>query len=196
MTMRYGITPRQLVSTDMLERMDLFKGTNAFVNGVPPGSSGIGGGVNLQSKRAGDRPLTRVTVDVSGFSEIGTHIDVGRRFGDNDQFGIRVNQTVRGGETSVDNEHRREGDTAVALDYRGDKLRLSADFIHQRQEVSEGRSTVHASGGIPQVPSASHNYGQPRPNFRAVPLQADRGRREIRSRHLWRQLRGLPDHAA
>ncbi|MGI4982888.1 MAG: TonB-dependent receptor [Janthinobacterium lividum] len=157
----YGVTPRQLVATDALERVDLFKGANAFVNGVTPGGSGIGGGVNLELKRADDKPLTRVTMDVSGSGELGAHVDVGRRFGDNDQFGIRVNQSARGGETSIDDERRRTGTTAIALDYRGDKVRLSADFVYQRVKIDGGRSVVYVTGtDIPAPPSASHNYGQ------------------------------------
>lgn len=43
----YGVLPRQIIATEALERVELFKGPNAFVNGVTPSGSGIGGGVNL-----------------------------------------------------------------------------------------------------------------------------------------------------
>jgi iron complex outermembrane receptor protein len=157
----YGITPRQLVATDALERVDVFKGANAFLGGASPGGSAIGGGVNLQLKRADDKPLTRVTLESSGSGEIGAHIDVGRRFGSEDQFGIRVNQANRDGETSIDGEHRRDNTTAVSLDWRGDKLRLYGDFLYQRQRVNDGRPTVNVSGDfVPEPPSATHNYAQ------------------------------------
>ncbi len=120
----YGITPRQLVATEVLERVDVFKGANAFLNGASPTGSAIGGGINLELKRADDKPLTRVTVEGSGSGELGTHVDVGRRFGSEGQFGIRVNSAVRGGETSIDDEFRHNTSTAVSLDYRGDRLRL------------------------------------------------------------------------
>jgi iron complex outermembrane receptor protein len=157
----YGITPRQLVDTGALERVDIFKGANAFENGAAPGGTGIGGNINLETKTADDKPLTRVTVEGSASGQLGTHIDVGRRFGDNDQFGIRVNQSNRDGETSVDGEHRRNNQTAVAIDWRGDKLRLEGDFLYQRQRVTDGRGVVYVSGvEIPTVPSATHNYAQ------------------------------------
>lgn len=157
----YGITPRQLVSTEALERVDLFKGSNAFVNGVSPGGSGVGGNVDLILKRADDKPLTRVTVDTSNSGEIGTHLDVGRRFGDNNQFGVRVNVARREGETGVQDEQRQNQTMAVGLDYRGQKLRLYADFLYQRVKVDEGRSTVYVSGNrIPVVPSAASNFAQ------------------------------------
>ncbi|SDC45820.1 TonB-dependent receptor [Paraburkholderia lycopersici] len=157
----YGITPRQLVETAALERVDIFKGASAFVNGTSPNGSAIGGSVNLQLKRADDKPLTRVTLEGSASGEFGTHIDVGRRFGENDQFGIRVNQSNRDGETSIDDEMRRNNQTAVTLDWRGEKLRLEGDFLYQRQHVSDGRPVVYVSGDeIPAVPSATHNYAQ------------------------------------
>ncbi len=157
----YGITPRQLVETAALERVDIFKGASAFLNGASPNGSSIGGSVNLQLKRADDKPLTRVTLDGSASGEFGEHIDVGRRFGDNDQLGIRVNQSNSDGETSIDGEHRRNNQTAVALDWRGDKLRLEGDFLYQRQRITDGRGVVFVSGDeIPAVPSPTHNYGQ------------------------------------
>ncbi|WP_322068516.1 TonB-dependent receptor [Paraburkholderia bannensis] len=157
----YGITPRQMVETPAIERVDVFKGASAFLNGAAPSGSSIGGSVNLQLKRADDKPLTEVTLEGSGSGEFGTHIDVGRRFGDQDQFGIRVNQANRDGETSIDGEHRRNNQTAVALDWRGDKLRLEGDLLYQHQHTSDGRPVVYVSGTeIPAVPSATYNYGQ------------------------------------
>ncbi|QDQ80206.1 TonB-dependent receptor [Paraburkholderia megapolitana] len=158
----YGVTPRQLVSTSALERVDVFKGANAFLNGASPGGTAIGGGVNLQLKRADDKPLTRVTLETSGSGEFGEQIDVGRRFGSEGQFGIRVNQMNRGGETSIDGEHRLNNTTAVSLDWRGDKLRLYGDFVYQRQKIDDGRPIVYVTGSqIPEPPSATHNYAQP-----------------------------------
>ncbi|MFM0737443.1 TonB-dependent siderophore receptor [Paraburkholderia xenovorans] len=157
----YGITPRQLVATDALERVDVFKGANAFLSGASPAGSAVGGGINLQLKRADDKPLTRVTLEGTGSGGFGEHIDVGRRFGSQDQFGIRVNQANSDGETSVDGEHRRDNTTAVALDWRGEKLRLYADFLYQRQRVNDGRPDVFATGNfVPATPSASYNYAQ------------------------------------
>jgi iron complex outermembrane receptor protein len=158
----YGLTPRQMVNTGAIERVDIFKGANAFVNGAAPGGSNVGGSINVQTKVADDKPLTQVTVEGSASGELGTHVDVGRRFGSNDQFGIRVNQTVEGGDTAVDNETRHDQQTAVSLDYRGDKLRLYADFLYQKEHISEGRPGVFVTGDVvPGTPSASYNYAQP-----------------------------------
>jgi len=103
-----------------------------------------------------------LSVGGSAAGELNTHLDVGRRFGDNDQFGIRVNQTVQGGDTAIDDETHHAQQTAVALDYRGDKLRLNADFLYQKERITEGRPGVFVIGDdMPATPSATHNYAQP-----------------------------------
>ncbi|WP_310634178.1 TonB-dependent receptor [Paraburkholderia sp.] len=158
----YGLTPRQMVDTGAIERVDVFKGASAFVNGAAPGGSGVGGTINVQTKVADDKPITRVTVEGSASGELGTHVDVGRRFGDNDQFGIRVNQTIVGGSTAVQNQDSHSQQTAIALDYRGDKFRLNADFLYQKNNITGGRPGVFVTGDeMPSTPSASYNYGQP-----------------------------------
>ena len=100
-------------------------------------------------------------MEASGSGEVDTHVDVGRRFGSEGQFGIRVNQSVGDGDTSVDDEHRRNNLTAVSLDYRGDKFRLYGDVLYQRERVDQGRNVVYVTGDqVPTVPSATANYAQ------------------------------------
>ncbi len=158
----YGILPRQIMSTDALERVEVFKGPNAFINGVTPGGSGIGGGVNLQPKRAGDVPLRRLSTDISSDGRVGEHLDIGQRFGEDNRFGARVNLSQREGDTGIDDENQRSKLFAVGLDYRGDALRLSGDFVYQKQRINGGRNSVFLDKTVTQVPdapSADTNYG-------------------------------------
>lgn len=157
----YGILPRQIMSTDALERVEVFKGPNAFINGVTPSGSGIGGGVNLQPKRADDVPLRRFSTDISSEGRIGQHLDLGQRFGEDNRFGARVNLSQREGDTATDNENQRSKLFAVGLDYRGDALRLSGDFAYQKQRVNGGRNSVFLGPlvtHVPDAPSADTNY--------------------------------------
>ncbi len=84
-----GVVPRQVMDTQMLERVEVFKGANGLLNGVA--SSGVGGMINLEPKRADDIPTTRVGVDYTADSQVGGSLDLGRRFGEDNQFGARVN---------------------------------------------------------------------------------------------------------
>lgn len=94
-----GVVPRQVMDTQMLERIEVFKGANALVNGAA--SSGVGGMINLEPKRAEDIPTTRIGVDYTGDSQVGGALDLGRRFGDDNQFGARVNLLHREGKGAL-----------------------------------------------------------------------------------------------
>lgn len=157
----FGLAPQQLVNVDAVERVQVFKGTSAFLNGVTPTGSGIGGTVDLQMKRAAERPVARLTVNGTASGEVGAHVDLGQRFGAAGQFGIRVNTSAMGGETAIRGEHRRSRDASVSLDYRGDSVRLYADFLYQRQRITGGRPGVFVTGAaLPPLPAATYNYSQ------------------------------------
>ncbi|WP_438269130.1 TonB-dependent receptor [Pseudomonas lundensis] len=159
----FGVLPRQMISSDSLERVEVFKGPNAFINGVTPTGSGVGGGINLQPKRAEDTPTRRFTTDISNNGRIGEHLDLGQRFGAENQFGVRMNLAQREGDTAIDNENQRTKLFALGLDYRGDRLRVSTDFGYQKQRINGNRNTVYLGSAltdIPHAPDADHNYSQ------------------------------------
>lgn len=155
-----GVMPRQVVSTQMVDRVEVFKGSNALINGAAV--SGAGGMINLEPKHAEDTPLTRVGVDYTSSAQIGTTLDAGRRFGDNNQWGARVNLLQREGDTAIDNEKRRTTLASIGLDYRGDALRTSLDLGYQKQAYHGGRLGVNISNVdfIPSVPRSTRNYSQ------------------------------------
>ena len=157
----YGVLPRQIITTEAVERVELFKGPNAFVNGVSPQGSGIGGSVNIVPKRAEDIATRSVTLDYTSDSQTGGHLDLGQRFGDDNRFGARINLAQHGGDTAIDDETKRSQLVAVALDYRGERLRLSTDFGYQKERINQGRSVVYPNGtAMPHAPSAKDNYAQ------------------------------------
>lgn len=157
----YGVLPRQIVATNFVERVELFKGANAFANGVPPTGSGVGGAVNLEPKRATDDPLTSLRLGYASDSYAESAIDAGRRFGANKQFGARVNLAYGDGDTAINNEERENISTALALDFRGERSRASLDAGYQKQDIDGGRSIVRLGpdlGSVPAAPDADTNY--------------------------------------
>ncbi|HSH73103.1 MAG TPA: TonB-dependent siderophore receptor [Methylophilaceae bacterium] len=160
----YGITPRQLPAIEGVERLEVIKGANAFLNGVSPSGSGIGGTVNIVPKRAADAPLTRATIDYGSNGQVGGHADLGRRFGPDNQFGIRLNAVQRGGSTAIHGEDSRLTYGTLGLDFTGEKLRLSADLSYQKQTVTQPRLAVNVGAGVtnmPHAPDSKVNYSQP-----------------------------------
>ncbi len=157
----FGATPRQLVSPELYESVQIINGANAFLNGAAPGGSGIGGGVNLVFKRAGNTPLTRLTVGYEEDSLFSASADVGRRFGDNGEFGLRVNAMERNGYSDIEGSHHQTTLAGGSFDYRSDRLRAALDVAFQRFVIDDDRPTITVpANGIPKPPSASYNYGQ------------------------------------
>lgn len=160
----YGALPRQVIATEMIDSVEILKGTSAFVNGIAPGSSGIGGNINIQPKRAPDAPLTRLTGDFSNDSFFGGHVDVGRRFGENKEFGVRLNGVYRDGETAIKNENRQQGLLSLGVDYTTDNVRLSMDLAYQNYRIDQGRNVVFVTtfpnDRLPHAPNGNQNYAQ------------------------------------
>lgn len=159
----YGVLPRQIISVDSVERVEVFKGPNAFLNGASPTGTGLGGSVNLQPKRAEDIPTRRYTQDISTDGRVGEHLDIGQRFGEENRFGARLNLSQREGETAIDDMDQRSKLFIAGLDYQGDRFRMSTDFGYQKERINHLRNNVRLGTGltsIPHAPDSDHNYGQ------------------------------------
>lgn len=157
----YGLLPRQYVAAELLERVEVLRGANSFVNGAAPGGSGIGGAVNLLPKRAPNEPLTRLTTGIESGGQGYVAADIGRRFGPDDANGVRINIARRDGGTAIDDERRRLDVVAIGLDHRGANYRLSADIGYQDHDIDEPRPSVTPSGRAPKAPDADDNFAQP-----------------------------------
>lgn len=159
----YGITPRQLVSPQLYDQVQVLNGASAFINGAAPGGTSIGGNINLQFKHAGDDPLMRVTGDYTSSAMGGGSVDMGRRFGENKQFGIRFNAAGMDGQTSIDHERRHSVALGLDTDWHNDNTRISLDINYQNQNVQQGRGGLLLSSALTSVPkpvAPSHNWGE------------------------------------
>lgn len=160
----YGLLPRQYVASEFIERAEVFRGASAFLNGASPGGSGIGGMINLVPKRAPNEPLTRLTVGAESGGQGIVSADLGRRFGPENRFGVRLNAAKHDGETSVDDQDRTLDMFSLGLDYQGDNFRLSADIGHQYHFIDAPRPSVTPGvlgTALPSAPDADDNFAQP-----------------------------------
>ena len=158
----YGLLPRQFVASELLERVEVLRGANSFLNGAAPGGGGIGGSINLLPKRASNNDLTQVTVGTETGGQGYVAADIGRRFGTDGNTGIRVNAVRRDGDTGIDGEHRELTVASVGVDFHSRDFRLSADIGHQDHKLTGARPSVTVAGGIalPSAPDASSNWAQ------------------------------------
>ncbi|MCG5248184.1 TonB-dependent receptor [Methylorubrum extorquens] len=149
----YLANPRRTF-TEGLERVEVLLGPTALLSG---GTGRVGGTINLIPKRAYDEPFARLTTTYISDAQIWTHADLGRRFGESKEWGVRFNGAYRTGATPLDKNEIEVGVAALGLDYRGDRFRASLDMTHSTQNVTAPTSLFNAvAPGIP-IPRAPNN---------------------------------------
>ncbi len=162
----YGLVPRQYMATEFVERVEVFRGANAFLSGAGGGAvsgSGIGGLINVLPKRAPNEALSEITLGAQTGGQGFAAVDLARRFGPDQSTGIRLNAVRRDGGTGVDNEKHALSALALGLDWRSRNARLSADFGYQNDKQRSPRPSVTPAFGlpIPDAPRADTNFAQP-----------------------------------
>ncbi|MDH4552005.1 MULTISPECIES: TonB-dependent receptor [Pseudomonas] len=157
----YGILPTYSIDMEMADRVDIIKGPSQLINGISPRGS-VGGGINVQPKRAGDTPLTEFTGSYASGSQAGGAVDIGRRFGEGDQFGVRFNGVKQSGDTEWDHQSVEREMAVLGLDFRGERLRLSADLGHTERntDAPQERVLVGANARVPDASEVRRNYAQ------------------------------------
>ncbi|HEY0296266.1 MAG TPA: TonB-dependent receptor [Bordetella sp.] len=155
-----GVLPYNFVGPEFLERVELLRGASGLLYGISPNGA-VGGAINVVPKRATDDPITRLTTTYSSDSQFGTHVDVGRRFGEDNRWGIRFNGTFRDGDMSANNTSERLGAGMLGLDYRGDRFRFSLDGGYQNRRLKgffDSLDFLSNDFKVPSAPKASDNY--------------------------------------
>lgn len=150
-----------------IERVEILKGPTSLVNG---GVGRVGGAINLVPKRAYDEPLTRLTTGFMSDSQVWTHLDFGRRFGEQKEWGLRFNGSYRNGGTAFDHNDTEVGVAALGLDYRGERFRAAIDLNHSTQNLDGPTSLFNTVFGgnaarppakVPRAPNGKINTANP-----------------------------------
>lgn len=154
----YGLAPMGRTPLEFVERVEVLKGPNALFSGMAP-SGAVGGTINLVSKRADDTPNATFGVNWQGDGQLGTTIDAGRRFGDANQWGARVNGAFSDGATTLDGQSRKREFLSLGLDYRGSALSASIDAYHSQESFQGGTPAMFWFGGsvVPKAPDPRIN---------------------------------------
>lgn len=155
----FGLLPHNRVPTEFLERIDVFKGTSALLNGMSIGGA-VGGVINVVPKRATAEDITRLTTRYESDATLGAHIDIGRRFGTEDQFGVRVNALKSYGDTVLDGQEENRYLGTIALDYQGEKLSGSLDLYDINEKLNGGQPLMvsFATSVVPKAPDSTLNH--------------------------------------
>ncbi|AUA57758.1 Ferrichrome receptor FcuA precursor [Achromobacter spanius] len=156
----YGVSPRNASSLIGVERVEVLRGPNALLNGMAPYGS-VGGAINLVPKRAGVEPLNRYTVNYIGDSQFGVHADLARRYGDSQEWGVRLNVAGSGGDLPQDGAKESLGAVALGLDYQGERFRVEGDINYQNRNTDARSGLLFAPApgvDIGSAPDARRNF--------------------------------------
>jgi iron complex outermembrane receptor protein len=158
----YGVLPTASIMTELAERVEILKGPSVMLGGMPPGpGAAIGGTINIVPKRAHAEALTQATLNYTSGTQFGGHVDLARRFGAEQEFGVRFNGVYGNGQTDVQWNTNERALAVLGLDFRGDRFRVSADFGYQFQEINAPTPYLGVANGVPLpwAPSARNNAG-------------------------------------
>lgn len=155
------------------ERLEVLKGPAGGLVGASGYGATVGGSFNLVPKRATDAPVRSVSILALDKSLLGAHADIGQRFGVDNQFGARLNLSAEDGKL-YDGAQRRLIAPQVALDYRGDRLRVVLDAGSTRRESSLlfGHWLLQAGAAVPAVPDP---HVHAKPSWEAMDLRQTYG---------------------
>jgi iron complex outermembrane receptor protein len=155
----YGIPPYYSVMPNFVERVEVLKGPSALLSGMPPAGA-VGGSINLVTKKAPDFDITQLTATYASRSQFGTLVDVARRYGEQKEWGVRFNGGYRNGSTPFDRQNDEYGNAVLGLDYRGERVRVSADIGYQIDNLSPPIRFLQflPTIAIPPAPAAGTNF--------------------------------------
>ena len=138
----------------------LIKGASTAVTGMDP-EGAVSGALNIETKKASDEGNRKVGLAWFSNSRLQTTADIGQRFGESKQFGIRANAKLRHGDTPRDGYKEDDKEFALNADYRGEKLRVALDTVYAKRKTNGGRARMqdiqNAEGKLYAAPDGKTN---------------------------------------
>ncbi len=157
----YGIAPANSVPIEMFERVEVLRGPNVLLSGMPPGTS-VAGTVNMVTKRALGKPIAELTVTYGTHSYGQVHADLARRFGQDQRLGLRFNGVYGKGELGAKDEKQTRSVGALGLDYLGDRARFSLDVYNSVNKIDNGSPGMFSFLGNANIPGVGVLLSPPR----------------------------------
>ena len=163
------------VAPEGLERTDVLTGAAAALYGF----AAPAGVINFVTKKPLDAPLTAVTLQYNSRLNGEVALDLSRRFGKDDQFGIRLNLAQQDGSGPIDHTGVDRNFFGLALDWKPiEGLRIWSNF---QENYRNTRGTdplflvTSALRVIPDAPDLKKLYGQPWYHNRSTSLVGEGG---------------------
>lgn len=175
-----GMLGQFLVPTFMAESVQVTEGPNKAISGSFPTAEGTGVAavINMDSKKATDEPITRYKQVFSGNSGLGEYVDIGRRFGKNNEWGVRVNAEILNGNPTHYKSNKEASSFFANIDHKDDNSKTNFLVGYQYYEVEDGMRWFGFNAGsvqsnsnptptagilthVPSAPNSKNNYSFP-----------------------------------
>lgn len=138
----------------------IIKGASTATTGMDPEGS-AGASMNIETKRATDTPINKIGFGWFSNNRLQQSFDFARRFGDKQQWGVRINGLHRDGNTARAGYDEKAKEIAIGADYRGEKLRVGLDYMFNKRHTHGGRARVqdmqNLSFAMPAAPNGKIN---------------------------------------
>ncbi|WP_028604285.1 TonB-dependent receptor [Ottowia thiooxydans] len=156
----YGIAPANSVPIEMFERVEVMRGPNVLLSGMPPLAS-VAGSVNMVTKRALAQPVADLTTTFVSGSYFQVHADLAKRFGPEQRVGVRFNGVYGDGKMGAKDEKQGRRVAALGLDYLGDRARFSLDVYNSINKISNGSPGMFNFQGNAAIPGVGRLLSPP-----------------------------------
>lgn len=157
----YGIAPANSVPIEMFERVEVLRGPNVLLSGMPPLSS-VAGTVNMVTKRALAQPIAEMTFTYGSHSYGQVHVDLGQRFGKEQRLGLRFNGVYGDGKMGAKDEKQKRQVAALGLDYLSDRARFSLDVYSSVNKIDGGSPGMFNFLGNKAIPGVGYLLDPPK----------------------------------
>ena len=155
-----GMFGQYRMATNFIDGVDIMSGPGTGYNGTSYSSS-AGGTVNLQSKKAQMEANGEATFTFSGRGTFEEKIDIGKRFGKDDRYGIRINALHTDGEISIPSSKLEQNNFFVNLDQKTEDSEsnlLIGYLINHQKSRQKAASFKNSVTDLPDAPDADTNF--------------------------------------
>ncbi|KLT72188.1 ligand-gated channel protein [Neisseria arctica] len=155
-----GMYAYQSSPTAAVGSAQLIKGASTAIGGMDP-EGAVSGAVNIETKKAADEGSRKIGIGYFSNSRAQATFDLGWRFGNAKEWGIRTNGTFRHGDTARKNYQEDNKEFALNTDYRGEKLRVALDLMQAERKTTGARARFqdlqNLQFSLPKAPDGTTN---------------------------------------
>ena len=162
-----GMFSQTNMPANFVERIEVISGPAIGIHGTT-NSESAGGSVNLVTKKA-EYGKERITYKqtINGRGALGEIFDIGKRFGKDEQWGVRINAENIQGKTAIEREKLTTRDFYVNLDHAGAKSTTNLFAGYRYTKNAEGQryfafdgtgANAYTGNRLPDPPNGKRNY--------------------------------------